>query len=275
MPELPEVETTRLGILPHVKQQKILQVKVHQPQLRWSIPQTLSEDLPGKVINTVQRRGKYLLFDVSESKQPAYVLIHLGMSGSLRIAQVDEARRKHDHVEIMLSQQRVLRYHDPRRFGCVLWSTQDPQQHPLLAKLGVEPLTREFNAKYLYQCARRRSMALKPFIMQSSVVVGVGNIYAAEALFLAGLDPRRAAKQVTLEEYQRLVQAIKKVLRAAIRQGGTTLRDFISAKGEPGYFQQRLNVYGRAQQACKVCATPLCSVTQAQRSTVFCPQCQG
>jgi formamidopyrimidine-DNA glycosylase len=269
VPELPEVETTRLGLMPHVLQQQVQHVEIRQPQLRWPVSTEIAALLPGQTIHQLTRRGKYLIF----ATDVGYQLVHLGMSGSLRLVEKDLPWRKHDHIQWVLSSGQALRFHDPRRFGAVLW-THDLLQHPLLAHLGPEPLTEDFSAAYLQQKANGRKIPIKSFIMNSQVVVGVGNIYASEALFIAGIHPLRAANQIDLRALSRLVTAIKNVLAAAIAQGGTTLRDFINGQGDPGYFQQQLRVYGREGEACDQCQTLLAMVKINQRSSVYCENCQ-
>jgi len=270
MPELPEVETTRLGILPHVENRRVTAVVVRQRAMRWPVPDELEAVLTGARISTVERRGKYLLLHTARG----VVLVHLGMSGSLRIVEKDAVLRKHDHVDICLQGSKVLRFHDPRRFGCVLWQAANTGEHPLLALLGPEPLSGEFTAEYLFARSRKRKVPVKHFIMDSHVVVGVGNIYANEALFSAGILPKRRAGSISLDRYRALVAEIKTVLARAITVGGTTLRDFIGGDGKPGYFKQSLQVYGRGGEPCIVCQTALKEVRLGQRTTVFCPQCQ-
>lgn len=276
MPELPEVETTRRGIAPHVEGREIVEAIVRQPRLRVPVPEDFIERLVGSRIGTLSRRAKYLLLPIEgEGKASAGSLIwHLGMSGSLRIARLGELPKKHDHVDLVFDDGIILRYHDPRRFGFVDWLTGSAERDPRLANLGPEPLSDAFNGERLYQLSRGRRMAVKPFLMDNAVVVGVGNIYASEALFLAGIDPRRAAGRISRDRYERLAAAIREVLAAAITQGGTTLRDFVSGTGEPGYFKQRLNVYGRHGQGCRRCNGELRLVTLGQRASVFCPSCQ-
>ena len=271
MPELPEVETTRRGIAPHIENKRVSTVTIRQHSLRWPIPAELPDTLRRRQLMAVTRRGKYLLFRFSHG----HLIIHLGMSGSLRIAETGEAPRKHDHVDIGFSGNINLRFHDPRRFGAILWTSDSPDTHKLLSHLGPEPLSTDFNSEYLFKASRKRSKDIKNFIMDSKIVVGVGNIYANEALFDAGIRPTKAAGKVTQKQYQQLVTAIKKVLARSIKQGGTTLRDFIGGDGKPGYFAQQLNVYGRENMPCKVCSTPLKMIRQAQRATVYCPQCQA
>lgn len=270
MPELPEVETTRSGIEPHIKNQKIKQVVIRQPKLRWPIPISLAEDLTEHRINEVIRRGKYLLL----KSKPGTVIIHLGMSGSLRILKEPTLVGKHDHVDFELGSGDILRYTDPRRFGCILWEVNDPLQHPLLSKLGPEPLLEEFDSKHLHSRSRKRKAPIKTFIMDSHVVVGVGNIYANEALFMAGISPKRAAGGISKARYEKLVLAIKKVLAKAIQVGGTTLKDFTNSNGEPGYFKQSLQVYGRGGFPCNKCKKVLTEVRIGQRTTVYCSACQ-
>jgi formamidopyrimidine-DNA glycosylase len=274
MPELPEVETTRRGIAPHVEGREIVEAIVRQPRLRVPVPDDFIERLVGSRIGILARRAKYLLLPV-ETGQPVGSLIwHLGMSGSLRIARLGELPKKHDHIDLVFDDGAILRYHDPRRFGFVDWLAARPEADPRLANLGPEPLSDTFDGERLYRLSRGRRMAVKPFLMDNAVVVGVGNIYASEALFLAGIDPRRAAGRISLERYERLAAAVREVLAAAITQGGTTLRDFVSGTGEPGYFKQRLNVYGRHGQGCRRCNGELRLVTLGQRASVFCPACQ-
>ena len=267
MPELPEVETTLRGIEPFVGQQQILQLTVKQPRLRWPVTEGIESVVSGQQIRSLTRRAKYLLFDLDRGS----ILVHLGMSGSLRIVAPSEPWRKHDHIEMRLNNGHGLRYHDPRRFGCWLWSAN---QHSQLEKLGPEPLSDGFDGDLLYAASRNRKVAVKPFIMNNAVVVGVGNIYASEALFRSGIRPDRPACSISKQRYQRLAEHIKQVLASAIHQGGTTLRDFVNSKGEPGYFQQSLDVYGRAGQPCNVCMRPLKELKLGQRSSVFCSNCQ-
>lgn len=270
MPELPEVETTRRGIEPHIKKKRVDKVVLRRKTLRWPITPALSKDLPGETIESVSRRGKYLLL----ATKSGTLLIHLGMSGSLRIVDLNRHAAKHDHVDIVLANNKVLRYTDPRRFGCMLWVTDSVESHPLLASLGPEPLSSDFNTDYLFEKSRARSAAVKTFIMDSKVVVGVGNIYANESLFLAGINPKRSAGKISKPRYAKLLLCIQQVLQQAIDVGGTTLRDFTGSDGEPGYFAQSLHVYGRKGEPCKTCKTTLREIRQGQRSTVYCPQCQ-
>ncbi|MEN8169922.1 MAG: bifunctional DNA-formamidopyrimidine glycosylase/DNA-(apurinic or apyrimidinic site) lyase [Pseudomonadota bacterium] len=270
MPELPEVETTRRGIAPHIEGKKVSDVIVRHHQLRWPIPRGLKKKLLGHKINSVTRRAKYLLLSFNHGT----LILHLGMSGSLRIIKVNTPAEKHDHIDIAFSHGKALRLTDPRRFGAVLWTKDEPQQHELLAHLGPEPLSDSFNTELLYQLSRRRKSSIKQFIMDGKVVVGVGNIYASEALFLAGINPKHSANKVSKARYEKLTVAIKQVLTAAIEQGGTTLRDFVGGDGKPGYFAQQLNVYGREGEPCHVCNTAIKQIVQGQRSSYYCSKCQ-
>lgn len=270
MPELPEVETTCRGIEPHLIEQTITGAVVRQTQLRWPVPRGLAKKITGQTIHAVERRGKYILIRLDAGT----IMLHLGMSGSLRITDTDTPPEKHDHIDLQLSSKQCLRLRDPRRFGSLHWITSDASQHKLLKDLGPEPLSDEFDSAYLFQRSRKRKLAIKLFIMDSKVVVGVGNIYASEALFRAGIRPSRPAGRVTRREYQNLVAAIKTVLQDAIRAGGTTLQDFTNSDGEPGYFKQELHVYGRAGEACHHCQQPIKHRVMGQRSTYYCPQCQ-
>jgi len=270
MPELPEVETTRRGILRFVRQRTIQRVIVRESRLRWRVPIELPEVTAGQQIQTVRRRGKYLLFDL----KCGTMILHLGMSGSLRVLAASTAPLAHDHVDIVLDSGLCLRFNDPRRFGSLLWTTDDPLTHRLLRTLAPEPLSAQFNGSYLARAAARRSVAIKQLIMNSQLVVGVGNIYASEALFRAGIRPRRAAGRLRRAEFEALAESIRAVLRDAIRAGGTTLRDYVNPKGMPGYFRQQLFVYDRDGEPCMKCATPIRHFVQGQRSTYFCPNCQ-
>jgi formamidopyrimidine-DNA glycosylase len=270
MPELPEVETSRRGIDPHLCGQTVIKSIVRQPRLRWPVSGQITTALPGQTILGTSRRGKYLLIHTGAG----HIIVHLGMSGSVRIVATDTPVGKHDHVDLVLNNGIALRYTDPRRFGCILWTEQTPEQHPLLASLGPEPLSPDFNARYLLQRAKGRRMPLKSFIMDSHIVVGVGNIYANEALFMAGIRPLSEAGTLSKARAGRLVMCIKQVIASAIEVGGTTLRDFVGGDGKPGYFQQSLLVYGRGQEPCKRCGAALQEVRLGQRSTVFCRGCQ-
>ena len=270
MPELPEVETTCRGITPHIVGQTIKQVLIRQPQLRWPVPETLNKVLCGLEIHSVSRRAKYLLF----STEAGTMLIHLGMSGSLRIMSAALAPGKHDHIDFIFNNDTVLRFNDTRRFGAVLWTDAPVEQHPLLKDLGPEPLLDAFNGELLYQRANSRKVPVKSFIMDSHVVVGIGNIYANEALFMAGILPSRPAGSISLAHYEKLADCIRIILLQAILQGGTTLRDFVNEAGKPGYFKQQLRVYGRANLPCIDCLQPLIEIRMANRTTVFCKTCQ-
>ncbi len=270
MPELPEVETVRCGITPHLIDQKITKVVIRQPRLRWPVPAELAEALSGQVIRRIERRAKYLLLGTDVGT----VLLHLGMSGRLRVFPADTPPLKHDHVDLILENGQCLRFNDSRRFGALLWTREPPEQHQLLRMLGPEPFEPLFSGLYLQQKARGRATAIKLFIMDNQVVVGVGNIYANESLFAAGIHPLRPAGLLIADEYQRLAAAIRKVLLEAIEQGGTTLRDFVGGEGEPGYFQQYLRVYGRRALPCAVCGESIQQCRIGQRATYFCGRCQ-
>ena len=269
MPELPEVETTRQGIEPHLQGQRVERVIVRHHGLRWPVPDDLDVRLSGQHILRVERRAKYLLIRAESGT----LLCHLGMSGSLRMVEAATPAEKHEHVDVVLASGQALRYTDPRRFGCMLW-VPEGEQHPLLEKLGPEPLSDDFNAAALQARAKGRQVAIKPFIMDNAVVVGVGNIYASEVLFAAGIDPRKPAGKVSQAKLALLVDEIKQVLARAIEQGGTTLKDFVGGDGKPGYFQQELMVYGRAGQPCPKCGTGLREIKLGQRSSVYCGICQ-
>lgn len=270
MPELPEVETTLRGLAPHMLGRHVVEAAIRHPQLRWPVPKNLNALLAGKTVNGVRRRAKYLLVEFDNGT----LILHLGMSGSLRILPAGTPAEKHDHFDLVLEGGMLVRLRDPRRFGAVLWHEGEVAQHPLLAGLGPEPLGREFDADYLWQATRRRNAAIKQVIMDSGVVAGVGNIYASEALFRAGIRPQLAAGRLSLTRCGALAQAIKETLRAAIRAGGSTLRDFVNSAGEPGYFQQHYFVYGRAGQPCRKCGTAIRQARQGQRSSFYCPRCQ-
>ena len=269
MPELPEVETTRAGLAPHLVGRTVVSTTLRRPDLRWPIAREVVDRLPGHRIEGVRRRAKYLLVDSAAGS----ALLHLGMSGSLRVLPGDTAVRAHDHVDFALDDGRVLRFNDPRRFGCLLW--QPPGEvHPLLAGLGPEPLSAAFDGDYLFALSRGRSAPVKAFLMDQRVVVGVGNIYVAEALFAAGISPLRPAGRISRERYARLAEAVKAILAYAITRGGTTLRDFISPDGAPGYFEQELSAYGRGGEPCPRCGRALRQATVGQRATVWCGHCQ-
>ncbi|AWM60085.1 bifunctional DNA-formamidopyrimidine glycosylase/DNA-(apurinic or apyrimidinic site) lyase [Stutzerimonas stutzeri] len=269
MPELPEVETTRRGIEPHLVGQRVDRVLVRDRRLRWPVPEDLDVRLSGQRIEAVERRAKYLLIKA----ETGTLIVHLGMSGSLRLVNAAQPVGKHDHVDILLESGQALRYTDPRRFGAMLWS-EEPLAHVLLASLGPEPLGGDFDGDRLYRLSRGRSMAVKPFIMDNAVVVGVGNIYASEALFAAGIDPRRPAGSISRARYLKLGEEIRRILAMAIERGGTTLRDFVGGDGKPGYFQQELFVYGRAGEFCKSCGSTLREIRLGQRASVYCSRCQ-
>jgi len=270
MPELPEVETTRLGISPHVLGQRVSRVVVRNPQLRWPIPEGLEKNLVGSLLISLERRAKYLLF----GSERGTLLVHLGMSGSLCVVGIKDPAKKHDHVDICFESGAILRYHDPRRFGAIVWTDEPVEEHTLLKRLGPEPLSNSFEGDLLYERSRGCKRVVKSFIMDSHIVVGVGNIYANEALFAAGIRPNKAAGKISKVAYRRLAKQIKKVLAHSIKQGGTTLRDFVGSDGNPGYFAQSLLVYGRAGCPCKNCGRPLKEMKIGQRATVYCRFCQ-
>jgi formamidopyrimidine-DNA glycosylase len=270
MPELPEVETTRLGIAPAIVGHRITGVVVRELRLRWPIARDLAAAVVDQTVRNVRRRAKYLLIDLDRGS----LILHLGMSGNLRVLKQDQAPIKHDHVDIVLETGLCLRFNDPRRFGSLHFTEADPREHPLLRRLAPEPLEEGFDGVYLSRTARGRKVAIKQFVMNSHVVVGVGNIYASESLFRAGIRPRRAAGRITKAEMARLANAIKAVLQDAINAGGTTLRDYVSPEGVSGYFRQKLFVYERQGQPCRRCHTPIRQFTQGGRSTYFCPTCQ-
>lgn len=265
------METTRRGIAPHVTGRQVQAVIVREARLRWPVEPAVARDLLGCTVRAVSRRGKYLLLDTARGT----LILHLGMSGSLRIVPADTPPGKHDHLDIVLDDQRCLRLRDPRRFGAVFWTTEAPEAHPRLRHLGPEPLDpQQFNGDYLYEVSRGRRQAVKAFLMDSRVVVGVGNIYANEALFAAGIRPTTAAGRISRPRYGRLAEAVQAVLRKAIEAGGTTLRDFLDSEGNPGYFRHQLRVYGRGGEPCRECGTPLTELRLGQRATVYCRHCQ-
>jgi len=269
VPELPEVETTRRGIAPHCEGETITRVTVRNGSLRWPVPADLGEKLEGQVIKSVDRRAKYLFLNMDRGT----VIVHLGMSGSLRIITDNTPPLTHDHIDVALQSGVILRFNDPRRFGCWLWA-DSAEEHPLITHLGPEPLAPEFNGAHLFRLSRGKNTPVKSFIMDNQVVVGAGNIYANEALFKSGIHPRRKAGRISLDHYHRLAEAIRETLSAAILMGGTTLRDFVNSDGKPGYFAQSLLVYGRGGQPCKECGAPLKEIRMNNRSTVYCPRCQ-
>ncbi len=272
MPELPEVETTRRGVEPYVCGVRVSALRVHEPRLRWPVASDLPSRVDGRRIVAVRRRAKYLLFQLDSGDS---LLLHLGMSGSLRVLPADTPRLKHDHVDVLLESGKVLRFNDPRRFGSLHCISGDEALHPLLRHLGPEPLEATFDAAHLWQATRGRRVAIKILIMNAAIVVGVGNIYASEALFHAGIRPGRQAKGLSRDEVQKLVAAIKEVLTMAVRVGGTTLRDYVGADGKPGYFRQKLFVYERAGEACRHCEEPIRHRVLGQRSTYWCHRCQS
>ena len=269
MPELPEVEVCRLGISPHIVNQQVSQVVVRNASLRWPIPDTVHAVTGQKVLN-VERRSKYLLLRFTTGT----LLIHLGMSGTIRVIEAATPVAKHDHFDLVFSHGKALRLNDPRRFGAVLWFADHHDEQGLLSKLGPEPLGDDFNYGYLFEKSKNRKVPIKTFLMNNHVVVGVGNIYANEALFKAGILPIAKAGDIDEQRYNKLTDIIKEVLSAAIKQGGTTLKDFTQADGRPGYFAQSLMVYGRAGLPCISCKTELLEVRQSNRSSVYCPSCQ-
>ncbi|MGE3319085.1 MAG: bifunctional DNA-formamidopyrimidine glycosylase/DNA-(apurinic or apyrimidinic site) lyase [Candidatus Berkiella sp.] len=271
MPELPEVETTVRGIRPHLLQHKIKGVVVRQKQLRWPIPSlTLERVLPQQTILEVSRRAKYILIETTAGT----LVIHLGMSGTLRLCDAKTPLKKHDHFDCQLQAQKVLRYNDPRRFGAILWAGHDLSSLDVLNHLGPEPLSKAFNAHYLLAIAAKRSVSIKQFIMDAKIVVGVGNIYASESLFLAKIHPLMKASHLTPSQAEALCLAIRTVLKAAIKKGGTTLKDFYNSEGKPGYFRHQLTVYDRDGLDCIDCKTPIEHIQLGQRATYYCPQCQ-
>jgi formamidopyrimidine-DNA glycosylase len=268
MPELPEVETTRRGIAPYVERQKVTAVRLYDRRLRWPVPEDLARRLVGRVVDRVERRSKYLLFRLDADT----LLVHLGMTGSLRVYKDTPPRRLHDHVDLEFGNGVVLRYHDPRRFGAVLWSPG--AVHPLLAGLGPEPLGADFDPDHLFRATRKRKAAIKLALMDNRVVVGVGNIYANESLFRAGIRPTRAANRISAERLRRLRESVRETLAEAIARGGSTLRDYVDSDGAAGSFQLHCFVYGREGLPCRVCGTTVRSVRLGGRATNFCPRCQ-
>ena len=270
MPELPEVETTRRGISPHILNRTVTEVVVRQPKLRWPVREDLPALLKGQPLTAVSRRAKYLLLEF-----PNGTLIgHLGMSGSMRVLPAQNPAQKHDHVDILFDNGQLLRLTDPRRFGAMVWCNQPLESHELLASLGPEPLSDDFSGELLFQRSRNRKQPVKTFIMDNHNVVGVGNIYANEALFMAGIRPDRACGRISRGRYGVLADSIKKVLIRAIEVGGTTLKDFVGGDGKPGYFAIELTMYGRAGETCQTCGTIIKDIRLNNRSTCFCPKCQ-
>jgi formamidopyrimidine-DNA glycosylase len=270
VPELPEVETTRRGLAPHTRGRRIRALKLYERRLRWPVEARLPTEVSGQRIVATGRRAKYLLLELESGT----LLVHLGMSGNLRVVPESAARVAHDHFDLVLDSGTALRFNDPRRFGSLIYVRGDPHAHPLLAHLAPEPLSSAFDAGYLWRITRGRRVAVKQLLMNSRLVVGVGNIYASEALFRARIRPRRQARSLSRAEVARLVRAVRAVLKSAIRAGGTTLRDYLKADGSPGYFRQRLYVYERRGQPCRRCGSPVRALTQGQRSTYYCPRCQ-
>ena len=270
MPELPEVETTRLGLTPHLQGQTIVTAVVRNPQLRWPVPKQHARLVAGRRIERLERRGKYLLLDCGTG----WIIVHLGMSGSLRVLPADRPPGAHDHLDLVLEGGKILRLHDPRRFGAVLWQQGGPEGNKLLRNIAPEPFDPQFDGDWLFRHTRGRKAAIKNVLMDNHIVCGVGNIYASESLFRAGIHPIRAAGRISRDRYVRLVDAIRVTLKAAISAGGSTLRDFVNADGSPGYFQQTHFVYGRAGEACRQCGTPVKSLRIGQRSAFYCPHCQ-
>ena len=270
MPELPEVETTRRGIAPFLVGQEIRTLLVRERRLRWPIPAGLEARVAGQRILSVSRRGKYLILGLQQGS----LILHLGMSGSLRVTSADTPPARHDHLDLILQDGSCLRMRDPRRFGSLLWTDQPPLTHPLLAHLGPEPLSDGFDGAYLHRLAGQRRVAIKTLIMDAKVVVGVGNIYANESLFLAGIHPRRACHRISRKRLEQLARTIKRLLGAAIAQGGTTLRDFQREDGSPGYFALSLQVYGKSGEPCPRCGRPIRQRRIGQRSSYYCGHCQ-
>ncbi len=270
VPELPEVETTRRGLAPYLEGATVTGVVIRNPRLRWPIPENLLQCLGGLPVISLTRRAKYLLMEFDSGM----LILHLGMSGSLRILPKNTLPEKHDHFDLLLDNGKLMRLRDPRRFGAILWHAGEINTHPLLAKLGPEPLNEHFNARYLYQATRGRNVAIKQFIMDNHVVVGVGNIYASEALFSAGIAPQTRAGKLSLARCAGLVDIIRTTLRVAIEAGGSTLRDFVNVSGHPGYFQQEHQVYGRTGEPCRRCTRPIKLIKQGQRSSFYCEYCQ-
>lgn len=269
MPELPEVETVRRGIEKPLISQRLLKSVVRQPRLRWEIPQNFLLQIKNQTLQSITRRGKYLLLNLDRGS----IIIHLGMSGVLRLLPESTHAQKHDHVDFIFANGMCLRYNDPRRFGSIHWVEDDPLQHPLLSHLGVEPLSREFSAAYLLAKTQKRQVPIKQLLMNSEIVVGVGNIYANEALYAAKIHPLMPARQLTELQAGELVEAIKKVLKKAIKAGGTTLKDFYASDGKPGYFSHELQVYDKKDESCGRCQTPIVKIVISSRATYFCPNC--
>ena len=269
MPELPEVETSRRGVAPHIVGSKVSRVVIRERRLRWPVSRAIDRNLPGQTITSVGRRAKYLLINTGRGT----AILHLGMSGSVCVVDVGTPAGIHDHVDVEFDTGLMLRLRDPRRFGSLHWS-RNPLSHRLLRDLGPEPLDDAFDGDYLWRKSRGRRVSVKQFIMNAHIVVGVGNIYASESLFLAGINPRRAAGRIAKRRYDKCADAVKTVLSKAIKAGGTTLRDFYGGNGEAGYFQQQLEAYGREDEPCRRCNTPITAIVQGQRATYYCKRCQ-
>ncbi len=270
MPELPEVECTLRGIKPHALNQIISKVIVRNSSLRWPVAKTFPPTAKNQTIDAINRRGKYLIFTTKTGN----IIIHLGMSGSLQVVSKEQELKKHDHIDIALTNGKILRFNDPRRFGCVVWTQKEPLQHKLLNHLGIEPLSTAFNHKYFLAKAKNRKMPIKTFIMNNSIVVGIGNIYVGEALFLAGINPETHAGDITHKQFELLITHIKAVLKKAIKYNGTTIRDYISSDGNKGNYKEQLLVYGKANEPCPHCKTKIKQIKQTGRSTFYCPECQ-
>lgn len=270
MPELPEVETTRRGIEPHIQDQIISKIIIRDKRLRWPVPDSLKLEAVDQKVLSVKRRGKYILIETNSGT----IILHLGMSGNLRILPADEAPKKHDHIDLILGNGKCLRFHDPRRFGACLWATDNPLDHKLLKNLGPEPWDDAFDADYLYKRSRNRKIVIKNFIMDSKIVVGVGNIYASEALFQSGIRPDIPAGKISKKRFEILIKSIQDILEKSIEQGGTTLKDFLGSSGQPGYFKQELLVYDRAGEDCTQCRDPIIKKVIGQRSSFYCSNCQ-
>ncbi len=270
MPELPEVEITLRGLAPHLVGQRVTGVVIRQPQLRWPIPPNLPGLLAGQTIRSLRRRARYLLAEFDHG----ILILHLGMSGSLRMLPAGTPPEKHDHFDLLLASGMLMRLRDPRRFGAVLWHSGDPAQHPLLSGLGPEPLSNEFNGRYLHLVTRGRKSSIKQCLMDNHIVAGVGNIYANETLFHAGIRPQFAAGRLSLPRCEKLAEQVRATLAEAIRQGGSSLRDFVNAAGQPGYFHLDFWVYSRAGEPCRKCGTRIRQLRQGQRSSFYCPRCQ-
>ena len=270
MPELPEVEITRRGLHPHIVDQEIVGITIRETRLRWPIDASISTELIGQTILDTSRRGKYLLLKF----QTGTLLLHLGMSGNLRIIPAKTPPIKHDHVDIALKSGFAIRFNDPRRFGAIIWAGKEPEIHPLLVNLGPEPLTAVLSGAWLYQMTRKQKLAIKLWLMDSKRITGIGNIYANEALFRSGISPTRAAGSISQRRLEILAQEIKSTLEEAIEAGGSTLRDFVNAEGNPGYFQQKYFVYGRDELNCLKCKKPIKLIRQSGRATYYCSNCQ-